>query len=469
MKLNGTFSHDGTVINQYKYLHRLYTTEVKIHQDCFLEYEDEVCLTLLNSMPKTQPNLKLYSNQPYITPVVRSKLVDFVLRMAVRLKIVPFVFCKAVRFFDRYCSKRIVLLDQAQLVISTCLWIAAKIHGGNNHFANLESSKSALVKTILNLGFGLGARFCGPTERYRMPKISELVKLCGVRCNYDASMFKQMELHIMSTFDWCMSDSSIDDYMMSLEDLRSCTDTETEGSLDAATLKTFVAYASCFLYDLIKYTPLEMAQATVDLLNDAFSLRGSGKFKLNSSVFEEAPELACTQKNRYIKQMLSQAVINAPGYLLRYFDTDGPRRLFSKLDGSGISSDEVTTPLKTLFTDIQQNNYTYATPTKAILDYPSSMLGVPYITKTPSKFPKPSVSDSANLHSHQYPSMKTSRIPEFPQPRLQELLYGHNNSLDSIASSNSSRVSDIFYDSTRYGVCTPISIDDEKSIKKRTG
>lgn len=470
MKLHGSFAQEGTIINQYKYLHRLYSTEVLVHNDSLAEYHDEVALVLLASLHRTQPNFKLYENQPYITAVVRNKLIDFILRMAVRLKIVPFVFCKAVRLFDRYCSKRIVLLDQAQLVITTCLWIAAKVHGGNNHFANLQSSKCSLIKTILNLGFGLGARFAGPTERYRMPKISELVKLCGARCNYDANMFKQMELHIMTTLDWNMTDASIDDFLISLEDLRSCTDYEPAATEEATTLKTFVAYASCFLYDLIKYTPLEMAKATVDLLNHAFSLRPSDGFTLNSTMFENAPEISCTQRNRHVEQLLTQAVMNAPAYLLRCFDVEGPRRLFSHLNGSRLAFEEATTPTSIAtpsLPDMSLSNYTYATPTKVLHDYPSPIMGVPYISKNPIKGSKLLVTDSAHMNSHHYPPIKSTKMNEYPQPRLQELLYRNNNSLGSIASSTSSKASDIFYDSTRYGVCTPISIDDEKPVKKR--
>lgn len=499
MKVHGSFTYNDISINQYKYLHQLYLKELLVHNETLQEYSDEISLALLTALEKSQPNFKLYENQPYITSVVRNKLVDFVLRMAVRLKIVPYVFCKAVRLFDRYCSKRIVLLDQAQLVITTCLWIAAKIYGGNNHFANLSSSKCSLVKTILNLGFGSGARFCGPTERYRMPKISELVKLCGARCNYDSNMFKQMELHIMTTLDWNLSDSTIDDFLVSLNDLRSCTDYDPAGEFDAATVKTFIAYASCYLFELIKFTPLELAKASVDLVNDAFQIHPSDNayFTLNSEMFEDSPDLCCSEKNRHIQDLLAQAVMNAPAYLLRCFDTPGPHHLYSTLNNlrsPAAYDSEVKTPTHINFptpaalSDMSQGNYTYATPTKspqASFTHQSTanIVGVPYMTKASNKGMKTPITEAANIQSHHYPLLKQSSQPAkltqpslsistelYPQPRpvLQDSFYRNNNSLTSIASTNSSKGSDLFYESSRYGVCTPISIDeDHKPVTRK--
>ncbi|KAK8439353.1 cyclin [Candidozyma auris] len=495
MSIHGTFSYAGTTINQYKYPHRLYEREVQIHADCFAEYEDDISLTLLRASVVTQPNFKLYDNQPYINASVRAKLVDFLLRMAVRLKLVPYVFCKAVRLFDRYCSKRIVLLQQAQLVATTCLWISAKVYGGNNHFANLSSSKCGQVKTISNLGYGSGARFCGPTERYRMPKICELVKLCGARCNYDISMFKQMELHIMSTLDWNLVDTAVDEFLVDSRDLKSCTDVTNPQKSDIATLKAFVSYASCYQYELIKYTPVEVAKAAVDLLNETFHLTATDAafLTLNNCIFAEIPDLNARQDD--IRNLLIQAVVSAPDYLLHCFDTSGPRYLYSSLTkttkmpppiDTGISTpteSSYPTPTSAPHFDVPSTNYTYTKPTNVSLSSESyayetspSIDGVPFVSKSVSKGLKISVTEAANINSHHYPLLRTqgSKGPMgmsdlLPQPRqtLQESFYKNNNSSTSIASSNSSKGSDMFYDSHRYGISTPISIEDDKSLMKK--
>lgn len=491
--VHGTFRHNNTTINQYKYLDRLYQRELQIHRDCLAEYKKDVLKVLLEALANTQPNFKLYENQPYITGIVRNKLVDFLLRMAVRLKIVPYVFCKAVRLFDRYCSKRIVLLDQAQLVITTCLWIAAKFYGGNNHFANLSSSNGALVKTILNLGFGSGSRFSGPTERYRMPKTSELVKLCGTRCNYDTGMFKQMELHILTTLDWNISDATIDDYLASLIDLKSCTDAELLQELDVAAIKTFIAYSSCYSFELVKYTPLEMAKAAVDLLNTVFRLHYSDPsfFRLNASGFEDVAEIQSTEKNKYIQDLLAQAVMNSPAYLLRCFDTYGPCHLFSTLNKyyRPTFNTEILTPPRTNFpdptkstlSDGSQGNYTYS-PCKSTSSQESytyetvtPIVGVPYFGKC--KGIRTPMTEAASVNSHHYPLLKhptqaaktpgalTIPIADFyPQPKavFTDCFYQNNDSLSSVISTNSSKGSaDIFYESKRFGVCTPVSMEDD--------
>lgn len=327
-EVSGTFSNCHVSIHQLKYPANLYTREVTNHETCIHEYASDIVETMIVVLDTTAPNINLYNRQPYLNSAVRFKLVDFLLKMLVRLKLLPFVFCRAVRFFDRYCLKRIVLLDQAQLIITTCLWIAAKIHGGNNHFANLTSdSTKCSVRTIADLGFGSGAQFRGPTERYRMPKVNELVKLCGKRCNYDAGMFKQMEVHIMAALEWRLNDPAIDDFMIHSHEHRVPNNDDTDDNLrEFLKMKQFVAYAGCYAYDLVGYSPFQIANAVVDLINSTFSLHEHDVCiqTLNHSILVD--EAAATDV-RDIQYHLVQAVVTASPYLMKMLGSRGPQLL----------------------------------------------------------------------------------------------------------------------------------------------
>lgn len=326
-EVSGTFSNSHVSIHQLKYPANLYKREVKNHETCIHEYESDIVETMMVALDATAPNIHLYNRQPFLDSTVRFKLVDFLLKMLVRLKLLPFVFCRAVRFFDRYCLKRIVLLDQAQLIITTCLWIAAKIHGGNNHFANLTSdSTNCSVRTIADLGFGSGARFRGPTERFRMPKVNELVKLCGKRCNYDASMFNQMEMHIMSALEWRFNDPGIDDFMVHSHEHRIPNNEDThDNHREFFMMKQFVAYAGCYAYDLVAYSPLQVANAAVDLINKTFSLYEHDVCfqTLNHSILVDET----VADVRDIQCHLMQAVVTASPYLMMMFGSRGPQLL----------------------------------------------------------------------------------------------------------------------------------------------
>lgn len=115
------------------------------------------------------------------------------------------VFFHSVRLYDRYCSKRIVLRDQAKLVVATCLWLAAKTWGGCNHIIN-------------NVVIPTGGRFYGPNPRARIPRLSELVHYCGDGQVFDESMFLQMERHILDTLNWNIYEPMINDYVLNVDE-----------------------------------------------------------------------------------------------------------------------------------------------------------------------------------------------------------------------------------------------------------
>lgn len=332
MSVFGTFRNDAVTVHQYVYPHKLYNAEVRTHEQAVHEYGPDILHAMAEILEATRPNVRLFENQPYVNAVVRHKLVDFLLKMAVRLKILPFVFCRAVRYFDRYCLKRIVLLDQAQLIITTCLWIAAKVGGGNNHFANL-ADRGADVASIADLGYGLGARFRGPTERFRLPKLAELVKLCGLKCRYDAAMFKQMEVHVMNTLQWQLLDPSVDEYVVYSHELQVVVPHQLAAFSQAAEflqVKQFVAYAACYVHELMRYDTIDVAKVLVALVNDTFQLEehDTRYQTLNHAVLSDGlAVLADFRLARDIHRLLVRAVVTAPAYLLQTFSSRGPQAL----------------------------------------------------------------------------------------------------------------------------------------------
>lgn len=458
-----TFANDHVRINQYKYPYQLYKTEVRTHDTCIHEYAPEILEALTSALEAALPNIKLYNNQPYISPMVRMKLVDFLLKMSVRLKILPFVFYAAVRIFDRYCLKRIVLLDQAQLIITTCLWIAAKLNGGNNHFANLATDrKNNDIHSILDLGYGGGARFKGPTERYRLPKLNELVKLCGSRCNYDADMFRQMEMHILSALEWKLTDPSIDDFLVYSHEYKITEDDPLEAKLgEFFKMKEFIAYASCYSYELVGYTPLEVAKVVVDLINSTFSLRESDfRFQtLNQSILMD--EAVVDYKNySQIHNHLVLAIVRAPTYLLQLFHTRGPQLLHSLLAANykptlascaGSMVLEPSSVSSSVFSDYHNSNYCYASPPPSVSSDSTSEFSI----KGTEGFLPITRKPHGGVH-FEPPHANNHHYPPFCPPYSR-----HNASLASLRSNSSVKEPEIFDDPGRCGLATPLSMDDE--------
>ena len=328
---------------QELYSSHLYASELSMHEQVVSEYDMDVYEAMIEQMEQNKPNVNLYKQQPYLTPVVRVKLVEFLLKMSVRLKILPFVFYKAVRLFDRYCCKRIVLLDQSQLIITTCLWIASKVNGGNNHFVNMNNLNKCVdgFRVIGDLGYGSGGKYIGPTERFRLPKLHELVKLCGAKCKYDMGMFKQMELHILSTLDWNLCDPLIEEFIIKSNEFSTFqAPGSNDGQISTAELfkvKEYLSYISLYSFDLVDTSLLEVGQVISDLINDVFQI----DFNSNEYQIVQVPSTLSSRLSyplsridiemsqyKIIKKSLIKAILNTSEYMLNLFNTSGPRYLY---------------------------------------------------------------------------------------------------------------------------------------------
>ncbi|AJS95653.1 BMC_2a_G0028180.mRNA.1.CDS.1 [Saccharomyces cerevisiae] len=184
----------------------LSNAELLTHYETIQEYHEEISQNVLVQSSKTKPDIKLIDQQPEMNPhQTREAIVTFLYQLSVMTRVSNGIFFHAVRFYDRYCSKRVVLKDQAKLVVGTCLWLATKTWGGCNHIIN-------------NVSIPTGGRFYGPNPRARIPRLSELVHYCGGSDLFDESMFIQMERHILDTLNWDVYEPMINDYILNVDE-----------------------------------------------------------------------------------------------------------------------------------------------------------------------------------------------------------------------------------------------------------
>lgn len=358
---------------QRDYPSPLYKSELEQHEQVVDEYREEIFESLLETSKSNIPNAEAFVQQPYMTPAIRAKLLDFLIKMSFRLKALPFVFYKAVKLFDRYCCKRAVILDQTQLIISTCLWIAAKFRGGNNHFVNLGKMDALeSVKTINDIGYGTGGKFKGPTERYRMPKLHEFVRLCGSKCNYTPHQFKQMELHILSTLDWSFNDPSIDDFIVSSREYNVLKPNELFH------IKRFVAYCSLYSTELMDANIVDVSTVVMDLINEMLNLNETGYYhdRLHRSF----------NRNTYkrIKKNLIKAVLNASDSIFDMFNTRGPERLHQAVASVYASSSCLSLSCSTTASMLERDTYLLARKYKQPFFGDTNLTPLPSPTKVSS-------------------------------------------------------------------------------------
>lgn len=314
----------GLNLKQQEYPAPLYESENLQHDYAIREYADELYDSLTRLSETRRPRMELYEQQPALTNDIRIKLINFAVRMSVRLKLLPFVLYRAIKIFDRYCCERVVALDLAQLLVSTCLWISSKIQGGNNHYVNLDNIEQVpSFRTITDLGYGAGGRFNGPTERFRPPKLHELVRLCGSRCNYSKSQFKQMELHILTTLNWELAEPSIEECIITSADFN----VANKGEIFS--IKTFLSYMSLFSYELVPVNIFDMGQVTLDLINEVLGLDETDHyFQRLNPIFGRHRRAMDLHYYAYIKEHLLYAVLTHSQNVIKILNLRGAHRLY---------------------------------------------------------------------------------------------------------------------------------------------
>lgn len=329
----------------------LSNSELLAHYETIQEYHQEISANVIAQSTKFKPDHKLIDQQPDMNPLqTRNKIVTFLFELSVMTRVTNGVFFHAVRLYDRYCSKRVVLKDQAELVVGSCLWLAAKTWGGCNHIIN-------------NVSVPTGGRFYGPNPRARIPRLSELVHYCGGSDVFDESMFIQMERHILDTLNWDVYESMINDYILNVDE--NCLiqyelyknqlkhnaewkkkrqsqasndsdatvdenvdmevsefnnsdtkyeiedeDEELKMKVELINLKRFLIDLSCWQYDLLKYELFEVSNSIFSMINK-FTNQDQGPL-LSTPVTSNA-------NRTQIMSIFVNAVINAPKSLLEIY------------------------------------------------------------------------------------------------------------------------------------------------------
>lgn len=283
-----------------------------MHLEVVREYQAELLALMYASARAALPDVALIQQQPELKTSLRGPLLDFLFKVAKRTKVAGGIFYKAARLMDRYCLKRVVLRDQAQLVAGTCLWLAAKTLGGCNHVINL-----LLVPP--------GGRFVGPTARLRIPRLSELVQLCGPSCGYDEGMFIQMERHILDTLAWEVCDALVFNWCFGMSDFQILDRPETADDRKVATIKAFLVDALLYLLDLVQVHPQELAHVIKKILvtlvlNDSSFLGISAG--LLPRVLARDDRLAPGEFNMALANRLLLAVANCTQTVLTLYSAD---------------------------------------------------------------------------------------------------------------------------------------------------
>lgn len=283
----------GLVITakQHHYPIELSNLELLAHYETIQDYHQELSNNIVMKNFKFKPDLKLILQQPEMCPLdsFRFQIVNFLFQLSHKTRVSQGIFQASCRLYDRYCSKRIVLQDQAKLVISTCLWMTAKTYGGCNHIIN-------------NISVPTGGRFYGPNPRARIPRLNELIHYCGGYDKYDESMFVQMEKHILDTLQWDIMEPLLCDYILNVDEncliqyelyqrqlassktsqvennkhnSNNSTDTESENEEDEDLqdkiqlihAKNFLIDLSCWQLELLQFEYFEIAHGIFKLIN----------------------------------------------------------------------------------------------------------------------------------------------------------------------------------------------------------
>lgn len=206
------------------------------------EYEQDIYSHLMDLEQKSEINPKMIDLQPEIEWYMRPYLLDFLIEMHTSFKLKPHTLFLCMNIIDKYCSKRIVFKQHYQLIGCTAMWMAAKY----------EDKKS------------------------RVPTLRELSMMC--RNVYDESMFKEMEMHMLSTLEWSLGHVSLEDCLqISIKTARRETPLSTptgttprRSSIESATIAVarYLCELSLFQRSFLLY-PTSLVAITAHLMASA--------------------------------------------------------------------------------------------------------------------------------------------------------------------------------------------------------
>ena len=153
---------------------------------------------------------------------MRPYLIDFLIEAHSAFALLPETLFLTVNLLDRYCSRRVVYKQHYQLVGCAALLIASK--------------------------YG--------DRKDKVPQIHELTNMC---CGlYDASMFMQMETHVLNTLDWVIGHPSVD-FFSQLMAVEQSDDREVEH------MAAYICEIALYHRDFVSTKPSVMARASLAL------------------------------------------------------------------------------------------------------------------------------------------------------------------------------------------------------------
>lgn len=310
----------------------LSNAELLAHYETIQDYHQEISANVISQSCKFKPDPKLIDQQPEMNPQqTRQQVMAVLFELSVKTRVTNGIFYHAARLYDRYCSKRVVLREQAKLVIATCLWLAAKTWGGCNHIIN-------------NVSVPTGGRFYGPNPRARIPRLSELVHYCGGPDVFDESMFMQMERHILDTLSWDIFEPMVNDYVLNVDencllqyelykkqlehnkewfrrssqssdsDATEADEEEDEDLVDKIQLiniKKFLIDLATWQYELLRYEMFEVAHGIFSIINK-FTGQDQGSLLLSP--------LPTSANQAVLLKIFITAVVKAPKQLLQFHE-----------------------------------------------------------------------------------------------------------------------------------------------------
>jgi hypothetical protein len=269
-----------TTKNPGLYPFELSTRELIIHQKNISEYRPELSENLYLKALAYKPDLNLISQQPELREHLRQPCLEFMLKISIKTKVTDGIFYQAVKIFDRYCSKRIVLRNQLQLVLGACLWLSVKTYGGCNHVIN-------------DFNIPSGGRFNGPNPRARIPRLAELVQLCNINNrdeSIDRSMFVQMERHILNTLNWDVVEPKLSNWLLEVFELNLLQlqqfneEDSFNEKIEIINLKKLLSELSIFELSLLELHPEQITQIIFHILEDYYRTVNGIDFKFKSEL-----------------------------------------------------------------------------------------------------------------------------------------------------------------------------------------
>lgn len=341
---------------QHQYPFQLSTSELIAHKNFLDDYKEEISTSLYEAAQLYTPDLNLIYQQPELKPYLRTSLLEFLLKISIKTKVTSGVFYQSVRIFDRYCSKRIVLKDQVQLVLVTCLWLSAKTYGGCNHIIN-------------NTNVPTGGRFNGPNPRARIPRLSELAQLCGTNsCDdsliFDENMIIQMERHILNTLNWDVCEPQLNNWLLNFYEnnlIQFEQSVEFSEKCEIINLKKFLSELSIFEQKLIELHPSQLSAIILNILSTHTSY---------SQPFESdllSPSLLTHDQLTYYKNLILDKILSTSDSILNYyFQFKGVKNFYNNLLTSILKADSQSsiynTPSKSSTNSLLNINNNNSTP-----------------------------------------------------------------------------------------------------------